>query len=82
MKVDRRNLLIAGGMSLVSSMRGFARSSDAAVPPAQSEKLSSGVARLMEALHANRLPLVMSGEGPAGRDGSGLSNKRRTHNSR
>ena len=63
MKVDRRNLLIAGGMSLVSSIRGFARSSDAAVPPAQSEKLSSGVARLMEALHANRLPLVMSGEG-------------------
>ena len=57
MKINRRDILLASGLSLLAG----------AVPPrAQSQNPGSGPARLLEALQRNRLPLTMS-DGPAGR---------------
>ena len=57
MEINRRDLLFAGGLSLLAG----------AVPVrAQSQNSGSASARLLEALHKNRLPLTVS-DGPAGR---------------
>jgi len=65
MKINRRGLLFAGGLSLLAGTRAFGQ--DAATPRAQSQTLPSPAARLLEALQRNRLPLTMSNDGPAGR---------------
>jgi hypothetical protein len=57
MKIYRRDLLFASGLSLLAG----------AVPlRAQSQNSGNASARLLEALHKNRLPLTMT-DGPAGR---------------
>ena len=65
MKINRRDLLFAGGLSLLAGTRAFGRVTDAVAPRAQSQN-PSGPARLLDALQQNRLPLTMS-DGPAGR---------------
>ena len=65
MKINRRDLLFAGGLALLAGMR--ASGQDAAPPSAQSQTPRSPSARLLEALQRNRLPLTMSSDGPAGR---------------
>src|SRR5215470_10932602 len=59
-KMNRRDLLFAGGLSLLAVTA-------AAPPRAQSPTVSSPQARLLEALQRNRLPLTMGTAGPAGR---------------
>jgi hypothetical protein len=59
MKINRRDLLFAGGLSLLSGTRAFGQGQ-----PQTSQ--SPAAARLFEALRGNRLPLTMS-DGPAGR---------------
>ena len=66
MKIRRRDLLFAGGLSLLAGPRAFGHGTGAAPPLAQSQSPSSPSARLLEALQSNRLPLTMS-DGPAGR---------------
>jgi hypothetical protein len=68
MKINRRDLLLASGLSLLVGTRAFGQ--DAATPPsppAQPQTPRSPQARLLEALQRNRLPLTMSNDGPAGR---------------
>ena len=62
MKINRRDLLVSSGLFLLGGKRAFTQG--AAPPPAQQQ--TTPQARLLEALHANRLPLTMS-DGPAGR---------------
>src|SRR5262245_49520799 len=64
MKINRRDLLFASGLSLLAGTR--ASGQDAAPPRAQSQTPRSPSARLLDALQRNRLPLTMS-DGPAGR---------------
>src|ERR687883_68028 len=64
MKINRRDLLFASGLTLLASTRAFGQG--AAPPRAQSQTPPSPSARLLEALQRNRLPLTMS-DGPAGR---------------
>src|SRR5215211_6958935 len=64
MKINRRDLLFASGLSLLAGTR--ASGQGAAPPRAQSQAPSSPAAHLLEALQRNRLPLTMS-DGPAGR---------------
>ena len=64
MKINRRDLLFASGLSVLAAMRASGRS--AASPRAQSQASRSPAERLLEALKANRLPLTMS-DVPAGR---------------
>ena len=59
MKMNRRDLLCAGGLSLLASTRAFGH-------VAQSQNPGDGPARLLAALQGNRLPLTMTG-GPVGR---------------
>src|SRR5467141_2096781 len=66
MKINRRDLLFAGGLSLLAGTRAFGHGTGVAPPGAQSQNPGSGPARLLEALQRNRLPLTMS-NGPAGR---------------
>src|SRR5437667_12451029 len=66
MKINRRDLLFAGGLSLLAGTRAFVHGTGVAPPGAQSQNPGSGPARLLEALQQNRLPLRMS-NGPAGR---------------
>src|SRR5438034_210395 len=61
MKINRRGLLLASGLSLLTGRRAFTQ---VAAPRAQPQ--TSPQARLLEALQRNRLPLTMS-DGPAGR---------------
>jgi erythromycin esterase-like protein len=63
MTMNRRDLLIASGLSLLVGMR---TSLGAAPLRAQAPTQDSPQARLLEALRRNRLPLTMS-DGPAGR---------------
>src|SRR5262245_25758844 len=64
-KINRRDLLFAGGFSLLAGKHAFGRG---AMPlRAQSQPAGSPSARLLEALQRNRLPLTMSSDGPAGR---------------
>lgn len=65
MKINRRDLLFAGGLSLLAVTRAFGQ--EAAPPRAQSQTPSTPQARLLEALQRNRLPLTMGRDGPAGR---------------
>src|SRR6266568_9073420 len=60
--MNRRDLLFAGVVSLLAGRRAFTHA--AAPSPAQPQ--TGPQARLLEALHANRLPLTMS-DGPVGR---------------
>jgi hypothetical protein len=64
MKIKRRDLLFAGGLSLLAG-RG-ASGYGAATPRAQSQTPPIPSARLLEALQGNRLPLIMS-DAPRGR---------------
>src|SRR5262245_28822453 len=64
MKINRRDLLYASGLSLLAGAGASGRG--AAPPRAQSQTPRSPAARLLEALQGNRLPLTMS-EGLAGR---------------
>src|SRR5688572_5473082 len=64
MKMNRRDLLFAGGLSVLAGMSTSGRS--AAASRAQSQTSGSQAERLLEALQKNRLPLTMS-DGPAGR---------------
>src|SRR5215471_12891209 len=64
MKINRRDLLFASGLSLLAGTR--ATGQGAAPPRAQSQTPRSPSARLLEALQGNRLPLTMSG-GPSRR---------------
>src|SRR2546426_8959003 len=66
MKINRRDLLFAGGLSLLAGTRAFGHGTGVVPPGAQSQNPGSGPARLLEALQRNRLPLTMS-NGPAGR---------------
>ena len=59
MKINRRELLYAGGLSLLAGTRAFGHG-------AQSQNPGDGPARLLTALKGNRLPLTMT-DGPAGR---------------
>ena len=59
MKISRRDLLFAGGLSLLAGTRALGQGQ-----PQTSQ--SPAAARLFEALRGNRLPLTMS-DGPAGR---------------
>src|ERR1043166_4444421 len=65
MKIRRRDLLFAGGLSLLAGPRAFGHGTGAEPPLAQSQSPSPS-ARLLQALQSNRLPLTMS-EGPPGR---------------
>lgn len=60
--MNRRDLLFASGLSLLTGKRAFTQ----VAAPAGAELQTSPQARLLEALRANRLPLAMS-DGPAGR---------------
>jgi hypothetical protein len=66
MKINRRDLLFAGGLSLLAGTRAFGHGRGAIPPRGQSQNPGSGPARLLEALQGNRLPLTMNA-GPAGR---------------
>ncbi|HEV2826384.1 MAG TPA: hypothetical protein VGW76_02190, partial [Pyrinomonadaceae bacterium] len=65
MKINRRDLLFASGLSLLVGMRASGQS--AAPSGAQSQASRSLAERLLEALQGNRLPLTMSEDSPAGR---------------
>src|SRR5215204_6713655 len=61
MKINRRDLLFAGGLSLLTAgTRAFGQDG-------QPQNSQSPAARFLEALRGNRLPLTMSDGGPAGR---------------
>src|SRR5947199_2943135 len=60
--MNGRDLRLASGLILLTGKRGSGQG--VAAPPAQQQ--TTPQARLLEALHANRLPLTMS-DGPAGR---------------
>ena len=60
MKISRRDLLFAGGLSLLAGTRAFGMGA------LQSQNPGSGPARLLDALKGIRLPLTMT-DGPAGR---------------
>src|SRR5215211_80567 len=66
MKINRRDLLFASGLSLLARTRAFGHGTGAVPPRAQSQTPHSPSSRLLEALQGNRLPLTMS-DGPAGR---------------
>ena len=63
MKMNRRDLLVACGASLLAGTRTPAQSQ---APPAAQPQTPGPQARLLEALQKNRLPITMSGA-PAGR---------------
>jgi hypothetical protein len=63
-KMNRRDLLLVSGLSLLAGTRASGKG--AASPRAQSQTPRSASARLLEALQGNRLPLTMS-DVPAGR---------------
>ena len=63
MKISRRDLLIAGGLSFLGIPRA---GSQVAAPSSPPQNPRSPQTRLLEALQRNRLPMTMS-NGPAGR---------------
>ena len=64
MKINRRDLLFVGGISLLAGSRILGQGTG--TPPSRvSTQIDSRVTRLLEALQINKLPLTMSG-GPAG----------------
>ena len=70
--MNRRDLLIASGLSLLTGKRTFTQ---VAAPP-RAQQQTTPQARLLEALQKNRLPLTMS-DGPAGRGWDWLVQKAR-----
>src|SRR6267143_994753 len=64
MTMNRRDLLFAGGLFLLTGKRAFTQG--AAPPRVQPQTQTSPQTRLLDALQRNRLPLTM-GDGPAGR---------------
>ena len=63
MTINRRDLLFAGGLSLLAGTLSSGQSTGGAPPGAQSQVPAQG--RLLAALQRNRLPLAMSGD-PSG----------------
>ena len=63
MTISRRDLLLASGMSLLTSLRPFRQGT--APSPQQPQTPATPQARLLAALQRNRLPLTMT-DGPAG----------------
>src|SRR5688572_18115091 len=66
MKINRRDLLVAGGISLLAGSRALGQSAVATPPAAQSPAIDARAARLLAALQGNRLVLTMSDSVPAG----------------
>ena len=66
MKINRRDLLFASGLSILAGTRAFGNNTGVTPPREQSQTPSSPQARVLEALQRNRLPLTMN-DGPAGR---------------
>ncbi|HEY5884920.1 MAG TPA: hypothetical protein VIT88_09560 [Pyrinomonadaceae bacterium] len=66
MKLNRRDLLVAGGISLLAGPRAFGQSPVATPAPAQSPAIDARATRFLEALQRNRLVLTMSDGVPAG----------------
>src|SRR5882762_5874338 len=64
MTMNRRDLLFAGGLFLLTGKRAFTQG--AAPPRVQPQTQPGPQTRLLDALQRNRLPLTM-GDGPAGR---------------
>ena len=64
MKINRRDLLFVGGISLLAGAPTFGQATGT-TPSRVSTQIDSRVTRLLEALQRNRLPLTMTG-GPAG----------------
>src|SRR6266516_248724 len=60
--MNRRDLLLASGLSLLAGRRAFTQ----AAAPSRPQPQTSPQARLLEALRRNRLPITM-GDAPAGR---------------
>ena len=74
MRINRRDLLFASGLSLLTGRRAFAQGAAAAFAQQQTTPQT----RLLEALRKNRLPLTMSNGGvPAGRGWDWLVEKAR-----
>ena len=66
MKINRRDLLAAGGISLLAGPRAFGQSTVATPPRTQSPAVDARATRLLEALQRNRLVLTLSHGVPAG----------------
>lgn len=66
MKMNRRDLFFASGLSGLAVTRALGHDNGAVIPRAQSQAPGRPAARLLEALQRNRLPLTMS-DVPAGR---------------
>jgi hypothetical protein len=64
MKINRRDLIFAGGLSLLAGSTTLGQGTST-TPSRASTQIDSRVTRFLEALQRNRLPLTMSG-GPAG----------------
>jgi hypothetical protein len=64
--MNRRELLVTGGMSLLAGKRVFAQSTASTPPGAESPPTDPRATRLLGALERNRLPLSMSDGIPAG----------------
>jgi len=66
MKINRRDLLFASGLTLLAGTRALGYGTGTESLPAQSQNPGSGPERLLKALQSNRILLSMTG-GPAGR---------------
>jgi hypothetical protein len=74
MKINRRDLLVASGLFLVTGKRSSAQST----APPRAQQQPGPQTRLLDALQRNRLPLTMSdADGPAGRGWDWLVQKAR-----
>lgn len=72
--MNRRELLIASGLSLLTGKRAFPQ---VAAPAPSPQQQTTPQARLLDALQKNRLPLTMSDGVPAGRGWDWLVQKAR-----
>ena len=66
MKMNRRDLLVAGGISLFAGSHAFGQSTVATPPGTQSPAIDARATRLLEALQRNRLALTLTDGVPAG----------------
>ena len=60
MKVNRRELLFAGGLSMLAGRHAFGQRTSAVLRDSQSQKLASASARLLDALQQNRQSFEIS----------------------
>ena len=65
-KINRRDLLVAGGISLLAGPRAFGQNPVATAPTAPSPAVDARATRLVEALQRNRLLLTMTDGVPSG----------------